>query len=139
MAVRACGTVERLNLLALGEEEVEWDLRGRLNSVIDVAFVASRLESQGRRLLSLDISGNTLTTDESLTLARAVAYTPHLTYLNGLFLGDSQARLGSLDSEPRALGADPRSIGKITEHIPGRFPGRVFAHNLWSFSSVSNC
>lgn len=42
IAVRACGTIERLNLLALGETEVEWDLRGRLNSVIDVAFVASR-------------------------------------------------------------------------------------------------
>jgi hypothetical protein len=90
VAVRACGTVERLNLLTLGEDEVDWDLRGRLNSVIDVAFVASRLESQGTRLLSLDISGNTLTTDESLTLARAVAYTPHLTFLNGLHLGDTQ-------------------------------------------------
>lgn len=42
--------------------------------------------------MSLDISGNTLTTDEGMTLARAIAYTPRLTFLNGLFIGDTQTK-----------------------------------------------
>lgn len=92
LAVRGCKDLLRLNKLMLNDEALEWDLRGCLKNVFDVAFVASRLESGGQRLTSMDLSCNSFTPEESEVLTRALAHAPNLTSFNGLSLDTFQLR-----------------------------------------------